>query len=155
MPREVQRLTTAVDADAAFLDWLAGFADGEGCFYVTHKPTHGTGEVMCGFAINLRADDEAILRECIARCGTGHITYTARRGNAGAQCRWTVESVRGTLRLVDIFDAHPLRAKKRHDYAIWRQAVVIANAREDDWKAGVLALRNELMNVRRYVPEAV
>jgi hypothetical protein len=29
-----------------------------------------------------------------------------------------------TRRLVDIFDAYPLRAKKARDYAIWREAVL-------------------------------
>lgn len=158
MPRHVQRLTTTLDADDAFLNWLAGFADGEGCFFIAHNPNHGTGLVQPGFVINLRLDDTAILEECCRRIGVGRVNYPKAqrdglRKNAKPQARWGVESVEGCRRLVSIFDAHPLRAKKARDYAIWREAVLVWQAREPGWKERVLALKAKLMDVRVY-PDA-
>jgi hypothetical protein len=116
----------STEFDDAFGHWLAGFADGEGCFSILHHK--GREAYHCQFIIGLRDDDTAILREVHARTGLG---YLRRREvcpssvkNARAQTYWVVHRKTDCLALVEIFDRYPLRAKKARDYAVWREAVL-------------------------------
>lgn len=101
--------------------WLAGFVDGEGCFFIS--PWSAKRGHLPGLSINLRADDVEILREC-QRVFGGVINLRPGKGNRAPQYRWAVHSKTGLTKLVDYFDTHPLRAKKRRDYAIWREAAI-------------------------------
>jgi hypothetical protein len=104
-----------------FGHWLAGFADGEGCFYVTCSTG---GSHRCQFRIKLRRDDKPILEECARRTGLGHIVdVKPPKGQKHGQAEWIVIRKAHCARLVEIFDAFPLRAKKARDYAIWKRAV--------------------------------
>jgi hypothetical protein len=110
-----------------FGHWLAGFFAGEGHLSVRlHQATRGTYNYTCAAGITLRADDAAVLREIASAVGTGNVTYLPdTRGNPNWRPRavWTVGSKPGCRRLVEIFDAYPLRAKKAADFAVWREAV--------------------------------
>lgn len=109
--------------DDAFGHWLAGFIDGEGCFWIQW---HSRGNCpRCGFSITLRSDDEAILREARERTGLGNLTISmAGRGRQCEAVRWAISTKAGCLALVDLLDRFPLRAKKQVDYRIWRRAVL-------------------------------
>lgn len=115
--------------DAAFGYWLAGFADGEGCFRVQVR---GDGSVNCSFSIALRMDDLPILKEIHERVGYGRI-YTGRQmGASKPQAAYRVHDQAGALELVEIFDRYPLRAKKRRDFIVWRHAVLAWSRRDFD-----------------------
>jgi hypothetical protein len=115
--------------DDAFLHWLAGFIDGEGCFAI--KPANnGRGHFSCWQSIKLRADDEDILREICERTGLGSVSrpridHGRAEINGSPSLRWVVATKQDCARLVCILDGHPLRAKKARDFAIWRQAVSV------------------------------
>jgi hypothetical protein len=123
---------SAFDADEAFGHWLAGFVDGEGCFLVRHRSNHGLEHmVYCMFCIKLRADDREIIEEIRRWLGFGRIAaIRPRMTGDGIICRqpqidFSVRPKADCLRLVDIFDRYPLRAKKARDYALWREAVTV------------------------------
>jgi hypothetical protein len=103
----------------AFGHWLAGFADGEGCFTILCV----NGTYVPSFQINLRADDAPILVEIHDTLGIGFLTTPRKTGGPNKQIAWMVSDRQGTAKLVEIFDKYPLRAKKRRDYEIWRKAV--------------------------------
>jgi len=107
----------------SFLDWLAGFADGEGCFLI-HRRSGPSRTFWCGFRITLRGDDSDILRRVRAQLGVGHVYLLAARGNRRPAVCWEVRGPAGCLKLVEVFDQHPLRAKKARDYGVWRAAVI-------------------------------
>lgn len=110
--------------DSAFGHWLAGFADGEGCFQICRAGSHEKPRFNCYFVIVQRIDDIAILEHIRDVTGLGHVTELAGRGSAAPQARWQVSTKRECLALVELFDEYPLRAKKAHDFRIWREAVL-------------------------------
>lgn len=110
--------------DRDFGNWLDGFIDGEGCFVI--REVNKNGMVYCGFSIELRLDDAEILREIHRRLGIGHLKMrhrTGKKGNDRPQIGWVIQDGKGCLVLAKILEAHPLRAKKRRDFAIWRLAL--------------------------------
>ncbi len=110
-----------------FGNWLAGFVDGEGSFILYFYK----GCPKATFTICLRADDKPILDSIRSFLGCGSPIHVARvyerklqRGNENRTARYAVRdfhSLKHTI--VPFFDAHRLRAKKSHDFLIWREAV--------------------------------
>lgn len=109
-----------VDRDI-FGHWLSGFVDGEGCFDLAVSRRWGAARLSIG----LRSDDGEILHQIRAfwRCGT--IILDPRIGKPGHP-KLSLQIGRTehlAAIIVPHFDAYPLRAKKRRDFAIWKEAV--------------------------------
>lgn len=152
--------------DTEFGHWMAGFTDGEGCFYCrVTKPRRGNPapDIEPAFSIILRDDDRQILEEIIAKTGwkarlrtSGEMTNKQGiRSNPRVQLE-----VRRTIRclaVVAFFDRYPLRAKKRRDFETWRQIVLemASRPRGNKWigprdKTRVLGLIESLKTDRIY-----
>lgn len=108
--------------DDGFGHWLAGFIDGEGCFRI-HKEKSG-GYYACHFTLKVRDDDAPIIREIVERTGIGHTKPDLIRNGSKPAIIWVVQSKAECLKLIPLLDRYPLRAKKRRDYAVWREAVL-------------------------------
>ena len=119
--------------DGEFGHWLAGFIAGEGCFRV-HKEKGG-GYYACHFTLKLRDDERPILEEIVERTGIGHLKADLVRGNSRPCLVWVVQSKAECVKLVDLLDRFPIRARKRLDYAVWREAVAhwVAAPRGNRW----------------------
>jgi hypothetical protein len=145
--------------DDLFGHWLAGFIDGEGTFQIQHHPARrgARAHVSLRFSITLRNDDIAILEEIAERTGLGLVRRRRPRNHdSQPQATWRVGRKDECLRLVELLDRYPLRAKKRHDYTIWREAALLWNAVDsrtatNDW-GPLLALIDRLKSGRRYAP---
>ena len=142
--------------DDSFGHWLAGFSDGEGCFFVTRvTSTNGNPNNRtwpnARFDIGLRADDRAILEEIRRRLGMGRIyrhNSNPQRSKEMTALHFSVFRIGDCLALVELFEKYPLRAKKRDQFEVWREAVrEIAKGRGrsderiDELKARLTALR--------------
>lgn len=107
--------------DASFGNWLAGFIDGEGCFFIANDSSRGVYRPR--FSIALRVDDEPIIQEIKTRTGIGTIhRYTASSTNRLC-IRWMLQAQKDCEELVKILEEHPLRAKKRSDFETWKLCV--------------------------------
>lgn len=150
-----------------FGHWLAGFIDGEGCFFISRYERRNGPGFCPAFLLRLRADDRAILEEIVRTTGIGKLTWERResgspstRPNTSPALGWRVVAKADIRALIEILDRHPLRSKKARDYAIWREAVMYWIATPStgfarglgesrDW-GPVAALREQLMALRRY-----
>ncbi len=110
-------------------DYIAGFVDGEGCFVLTYRrdvrhDRKNSPEYFywrTEFAILLKSDDKNILEKIknTLRCG-----WISINKNNGA--RYTVSDINDLYyKIIPFFDKYKLRAKKRHDYKLWKEAVEI------------------------------
>jgi hypothetical protein len=141
--------------DPAFGNWLAGFADGEGCFTV-HK-AHGGNSYTCAFKINLRLDDRAILETIHRTLGIGTIRKRSACGTAKPGFEWAVQKRSECLRLARLFLTFPLRAKKHRDFLKWYEALLALcrAGRGNRWHgpadfSEVKAIKQELQAIREY-----
>ena len=151
-----------------FAGWLSGFVDSEGSFdlhVLQFKLDHSQGQPRCGFFINLRADDIDALVLIRSFWGVGMITERYPCNNRDIrECEGRQYKVQVLKDLVSVviphFEEYPLYAKKRHDYAIWKQGVMLAKNRHrlrgKRWIAEdrnrFIELVNELRRVRLYQP---
>jgi len=110
-------------------DYIAGFVDGEGCFALKfrrdirhdrkNKPVYFYWDVE--FAILLRADDKEILEQIQQTLDCGRISIS-KRGSA----RYSVNDIDDLMnKVIPFFQKYLLRAKKRHDFNLWKEAVTI------------------------------
>lgn len=116
------------EADGHF---LAGFSAGEASFCIF--PRRGGG-FSCSFSIGLDPKDHAILcelRESLG--GRGSLS------SGSAVVSWSIRGWDDCAYLVRVFERFPLRGYKRHDFAIWADAVAARiavkkrRANGDDW----------------------
>jgi LAGLIDADG endonuclease len=112
----------------AFGNWLSGFTDGEGCFYLSTKRGQRYIFLQCHFCINVRNDDIDIIRSIHNFLGCGNVvekTVRKRLSNTCADFRVSKISDLANI-VVPNFEKYPLRAKKSRDFEIWKKAVDLA-----------------------------
>lgn len=133
--QNIQPFPAEIDRDA-FGHWLAGFSDGEACFgvYKIVSKNNRTGEPIylnghCTFVIRLRRDETPILLTIQSYFGCGKV-YPVHQGKLQGKkkpqavfCATTPDEL---VPIIAHFEKYPLRAKKRTDFDIWKQAVSIA-----------------------------
>jgi len=106
-------------------DYIAGFVDGEGCFYLTYrseKKWKRKGQPIYYrwvpyFAIVLRKDDREILGSIQNTIGCGIISESM------GTVRYNVQNVDAIIKIIiPFFKKYPLHAKKKGDFELWSKA---------------------------------
>ncbi len=120
-------------SDRGFYDWLAGFIDGEGSFFIQHEKRGGGESYQPIFALGLRDDGEQILRLIRFKLMCGKLNRRSypvpSRPGTKPSVVWRITDLDGLHTLVEILDKHPLRSKKQLAYQAWREVVL------DKWQA--------------------
>lgn len=122
-----------------FGHWLAGFVAGEGCFYISGYGPPSRRAYQCGFHLQVRDDEAAIIKAIAARTGIGRVIHSPARKRTKPQVAWRAHSRDDCLAVADLFSRFPLRGKKEADFLIWRTAVGLWT----EVKGGPGWLRNE------------
>lgn len=148
-------MNTFPNIDDAFGHWLAGFIDGEGCFFADiHPRSHGSTAFM-SMTVALRADDGPILYECQERTGLGKVYERHPPSLKNPQTKWEIFRKDDCEQLVGLLKKYPLRAKKARDLDTWAQILDERNnlrtGREakNDWSP-IADLVNKLKTDRVY-----
>jgi hypothetical protein len=146
----------SVGLDEGFLNWLAGFIDGEGCFTINRSHHNGRGPMSlnCRFRLHLRDDDAEIIEEIRNRLGFGKVLRSNTRGNRNPSIGFYTHSIGDCKKLRDILLKCPLRAKKARDFKIWSLALdaCINHKVGTSWDF-VEFYRDALMSGRKYRAE--
>ena len=114
-------------------DYIAGFVDGEGCFYLTFrseirherpgKPKYYRWTPY--FAINIREDDREILEKIKYTIDCGRV-YILNREGPRRIAHYIIQNLDDLyLKVLPFFNQYKLRAKKRHDFELWSDALKI------------------------------
>lgn len=126
-------------------NYVVGFVDGEGCFCISiNKTNRRIPEVRLIFEIELREDDEDILREIQRVLGCGNIYHLAYERYA----KWQPHSKLKVSNFADIsqkvipfFQMYPLRAKKRHEFERFCQVAAMIKSKQHLSKDGIDRIR--------------
>lgn len=98
-------------------NWLAGFVDGEGCFYVNTKKAKAylTGfQVIMTFSITQHVRDELLFNKFIDYLGCGKIEKVSTRPN---EVRFVVYKFSDILnKIIPFFQNYPLQGIKLQDF---------------------------------------
>lgn len=141
-----------IDREKLSPDYIVGFIDGEGSFSVSvnkHKTLKRRLEIRPEFEIELRADDREILERLCVTIGAGRIyDLSYERYGWYPHVKYKISSRRDLIAYFFPFlDKYPLQAKKRHDYRIFREIVLMSHEKEhltDNGYNKILALREEI-----------
>ena len=111
-------------------DYIAGFVDGEGCFALKfrrdvrrdrkNKPVYFYWDVE--FAVTLKSDDKEILNKIQNTLECGLVGNADKQGTV----RYAVNNIDDLInKIVPFFEKYRLRAKKFHDFELWKEVVEI------------------------------
>ncbi len=107
--------------------WITGFVDGEGCFYVginEHVDMTAGYQVLPEFTVVQHERDVQILHALKAHFGCGVV-----RRNRGDRMAYRVRGHQHLLeRIIPFFEQHSLKSKKRTDFAKFRRIVRMMEA---------------------------
>jgi hypothetical protein len=103
-------------------EWVVGFVDGEGCFYVgvNRQPTMKVGwQVLPEFRVVQHQRDVALLEQLRIFFGCGQVTV-----NNGDRMELRIRGVKElSERVVAFFRSHPLRTVKRSSFECFAEVI--------------------------------
>lgn len=107
--------------------YVTGFADGEGSFTYSRSGR----QFVLYFSIKLTATDRPLLEALRDFFGAGKIYEVKARPPTRAALLFRVSRADELERVLEHFDAYPLRGAKQDAYRIWRQMVVLKRGFRD------------------------
>jgi hypothetical protein len=125
--------------------YISGFVDGEGCFSISfNKNGVRLPEVRLIFEIEVREDDEPILREIkeVLGCGNVYRLDYERYAKWRPHVKLKVSNFADiSQKIIPFFQRYPLQAKKRHDFEKFCQAAELIKAKRHLTLEGIEEIR--------------
>jgi hypothetical protein len=103
-------------------DWIVGFVDGEGCFYVgiqRHREMTVGYQLLPEFVVVQHERDAQVLHALKAYFGAGVV-----RSNRENRLAYRVRNLAGLDRICDFSMRHPLKTKKNTDFRKFRRVIL-------------------------------
>lgn len=120
-------------------DWVVGFVDGEGCFFVgiNRQPSMKLGwQVLPEFRVVQHQKDVAILEQLQRFFGFGLVTT-----NHGDRKELRVRGADQLNKIVVFFKAHPLKTVKRSSFECFAEVIAIMNRGEHLTEEGLQRIK--------------
>ena len=135
-----QRLYVQPHSERLEAQWVVGFVDGEGCFFVGINPhpemTSGF-QVLPEFTVVQHQRDIQLLHALKQFFGCGVV-----RRNHGERMAYRVRSLDHlNLQIIPFFDKHPLKSRKRVDFAKFRRVLQLMTKKEHLESEGIEKIR--------------
>lgn len=128
--------------------WITGFVDGEGCFHVginPHPDMKSGYQVLPEFTVVQHERDVQVLHALKAHFGCGVV-----RRNHGARMAYRVRGQKHLLeRVIPFFEKHPLKTRKRVDFAKFRRVLRSMEAGGHLTREGVEEIRRIAAQMNR------
>ena len=128
--------------------WVVGFVDGEGCFYigVNAQPEMKTGyQVLPEFTVVQHERDVQLLYALKQFFGCGVV-----RQNHGDRMAYRVRSVEHLQeRVIPFFEKHPLKTKKHLDFIKFRKVLMMMQRNEHLTPDGIDKIRQIASEMNR------
>ena len=128
--------------------WVTGFVDGEGCFYVginPHPEMTAGFQVLPEFTVVQHKRDVQLLHALKSFFDCGVV-----RTNHGDRMAYRVRSKEHLLeRIVPFFIEHPLKSKKRVDFEKFRRVLLMMKAGDHLKSEGVEEIRRIVAQMNR------
>ena len=135
-----QRLNVQSNPERLEAQWVVGFVDGEGCFYVginSHPEMSCQFQVLPEFTVVQHQRDVQLLHALKKFFGCGVV-----RRNHGDRMAYRVRGLNHlTERIVPFFEKHRLKSKKRVDFARFRKILHLINQGKHLNRQGVEEIR--------------
>src|SRR5713101_6258863 len=135
-----QRLNVQSHPEKLEAQWVVGFVDGEGCFYVginPHSEMSCQFQVLPEFAVVQHRRDIQLLHALKRFFGCGVV-----RTNHGERMAYRVRGLDHlNERIIHFFEKHPLKSKKRVDFAKFRRVLQLMTKREHLESEGIEKIR--------------
>lgn len=129
-PISIGGRTKPIKLEKLHPQYVVGFIDGEGCFYVSrskHRTTRRRLDVRADFEMELRIDDEEILQRIHQTIGCGKIYYLKyQRYDWLPHVKLKIGSIKEICEtLIPFIDKYPLQAKKAKVFRLFREAAML------------------------------
>ena len=138
--REPSETLRSVSSQRLEAQWVVGFVDGEGCFYVgiNLQPEMKVGyQVLPEFTIVQHERDIQLLYALKQFFGCGVV-----RRNHAERMAYRVRGTRHLReRILPFFEMHPLKSKKRQDFLKFRRILLLMERGEHLTTEGVERIR--------------
>jgi LAGLIDADG endonuclease len=150
-PSETLRSAPSDSVNVRFeSQWVVGFVDGEGCFFVgiNPHPDMTTGfQVLPEFTVVQHERDVQLLHALKAFFGCGVV----RQNNGDRMCYRVRDAQHLRERIVPFFEKHPLKSKKQIDFAKFRRILIRMERGEHLTTEGIETIRSMIatMNTGR------
>ena len=136
-------------------DYICGFVDGEGCFTIIiskHKTKKLGLDARLHFEIELRADDEELLKSIQETLKCGRIYYINYDKYGWApHVELKVSSIKDIReKIIPFFKKHRLYGKKKHSFESFCQAADLFYAKEHLTLDGIEKLKSIRKNMNQY-----
>ena len=144
-PSETSRSASSVHLDA---QWVVGFVDGEGCFFIginPHPEMSAGYQVLPEFTVVQHQRDVQLLHRLKQFFGCGVV----RVNHGDRMCYRVRDSQHLRERIIPFFEKHPLKTRKRIDFAKFRRVVRMMGAGEHLTREGVEEIRRIASQMNR------
>jgi LAGLIDADG DNA endonuclease family protein len=126
-------------------NYVVGFVDGEGCFSISlNKNDNRIPEVRLIFEIELREDDEPILRKIqkVLGCGNIYRLEYERYAKWRPHVKLKVSNFSDiSTKVIPFFQQHPLQAKKRLQFEQFCQVAELIKSKQHLTLEGIEKIR--------------
>lgn len=136
-------------------NYVAGFIDGEGCFTIViskHTTKRLGVDARLHFQIEVRDDDRKIIEDIQETLDCGRIyTLSYKRYGWNPHVELKVSSLSEiTGKLIPFLKRYPLRAKKKHSFALFQKAVEVFQNKRHLTLEGIEELKTIRNKMNRY-----
>lgn len=144
-PSETLRSASASNLDA---QWIVGFVDGEGCFYVginKHSDMTCGFQVLPEFTVVQHERDIQILYALKKFFGCGVV-----RSNHGDRMAYRVRDIEHLRKIIiPFFERHSLKSKKNLDFLKFRKIIMLIDGKEHLTKQGIDKIKEIASSMNR------